>query len=62
MFDGLYGSVICFFLAYLLFLNGNFVTDSGLNIDDQVRFGVYVGPAAVIVINLYILINTYRWD
>lgn len=49
-------------MAYLLFLNGNFVTDSGLNIDDLERFGVYIGPAAVIVINLYILINTYRWD
>ncbi|TVY93003.1 Phospholipid-transporting ATPase [Lachnellula willkommii] len=62
MLDGLYGSVICFFVAYLLFMNGNFVTESGLNIDDQQRFGVFVGPAAVTVINLYIFINTYRWD
>lgn len=62
MLDGLYGSVICFYMAYLLFLNGNFVTKSGLNIDDKERFGNYIGPAAIIVINLYILINTYRWD
>lgn len=62
MLDGLYGSLTCFFVPYLLFRNGEFATDSGLSIDDQDRFGVYVGPAAVIVINLYILINTYRWD
>jgi len=62
MLDGLYASIICFFMAYLLFVDGNFVTDSGLNINDLERFGVYVGPAAVMVINLYILINTYRWD
>ncbi|RDW72911.1 phospholipid-transporting ATPase-2 [Coleophoma cylindrospora] len=62
MIDGLYGSVICFYMAYCLFLNGNFVTSNGLNIDDSQRFGIYVGPAAVIVINVYILINTYRWD
>ncbi|TVY46316.1 Phospholipid-transporting ATPase [Lachnellula occidentalis] len=62
MLDGFYGSVICFFVAYLLFRNGNFATASGLNIDDHETFGIFVGPAAVIVINLYIFINTYRWD
>jgi phospholipid-translocating ATPase len=62
MLDGIYQSVICFFMAYCLFLPGNFVTDNGLNIDDRERFGVYIGPAAVICINTYILLNTYRWD
>jgi phospholipid-translocating ATPase len=62
MIDGLYQSVICFFMAYCLFYLGNSVTDNGLNIDDRERFGVYVGPAAVICINAYILLNTYRWD
>ncbi|RAL59165.1 hypothetical protein DID88_006721 [Monilinia fructigena] len=45
MADGLYQSVIIFFMAYCL-----------------ERFGVYIAPAAVVAINLYILINTYRWD
>lgn len=62
MFDGLYQSVICFYMAYLAFRPGNFVSDNGLNIDDRERFGVYIAPAAVIAINFYILLNTYRWD
>ena len=62
MLDGLYQSVICFYMAYLLFMPGNFVTENGLGIDDRERFGVYIAPAAVICINVYILLNTYRWD
>jgi phospholipid-translocating ATPase len=49
-------------MAYLLFEPANTVTASGLGVDDRQRFGVYIGPAAVIAINMYILINTYRWD
>ncbi|POS84150.1 P-type ATPase-like protein [Erysiphe pulchra] len=44
------------------FCPANFVTHNGLNIEDRERFGVYIGPAAVVVINTYILLNTYRWD
>src|ERR1700709_519278 len=62
MLDGLYQSVICFYMAYLLFRPANFVTENGMSIDDRERFGVYIAPAAVIAINLYILLNTYRWD
>jgi len=62
MLDGLYQSVICFFMAYLLFRPANFVTENGLSVDDRERFGVYIAPAAVICINLYTLMNTYRWD
>ncbi len=62
MLDGLYQSVICFYMAYLLFNSNNFVTSNGLNIDDRERLGVYIAPAAVMAINVYILLNTYRWD
>lgn len=62
MIDGLYQSLILFFMTYLLFYQANFVTDNGLNIDDRERFGVYIAPAAIIVINCYFLFNTYRWD
>lgn len=62
MLDGLYQSVICFYMAYLAFRPGNFVTTNGLNIEDRVRFGVYIAPATVIAINTYILLNSYRWD
>jgi phospholipid-translocating ATPase len=62
MLDGLYQSVICFYMAYCLFLPGNFVTSNGLSLDERERFGAYIGPAAVVCINVYILLNTYRWD
>lgn len=62
MLDGLYQSVVCFFMAYLAFQPGNFVTSNGLNIEDRVRFGIYVAHSVVVVINTYILMNTYRWD
>ncbi|PQE33849.1 phospholipid-translocating P-type ATPase domain-containing protein [Rutstroemia sp. NJR-2017a WRK4] len=62
MLDGLYQSIIIFFMAWCLFRNGTFVTESGQNIDDRERFGVYIAPAAVFAINTYILLNTYRWD
>lgn len=62
MLDGLFQSVVCFFVAWLLFRAGNFITHNGLGIDSRERFGVYVGPATIICINTYILLNTYRWD
>jgi phospholipid-translocating ATPase len=62
MIDGLYQSVICFFMAWLLFRPANFVTGNGLNLNDRERIGVYVAPATILIINVYILLNTYRWD
>jgi phospholipid-translocating ATPase len=62
MGDGFFQSVICFFMAWLLFRPANFVTNNGLSLDERERFGVYIAPATVIVINVYILLNTYRWD
>lgn len=62
MSDGIYQSIICFFMAYLLFRPANFVTSNGLNIDDQKRVGVYVASTTLAVVNLYILLNTYQWD
>lgn len=62
MLDGLYQSVICFFMGYLLFAPANFVTSNGLNLNDRLRMGVYIACPVIVVINLYILMNTYRWD
>jgi len=62
MLDGLYQSLICFFMAYLLFRPATFVTSSGLNLDDRERMGVYVACATIVVVNVYVLLNTYRWD
>ncbi|KAF2404182.1 phospholipid-translocating P-type ATPase domain-containing protein [Trichodelitschia bisporula] len=62
MIDGTYQSAIVFYMAYLLFAPANFVTSNGLNIDDTKRIGVFVASTAVVVVNFYILFNTYRWD
>lgn len=62
MGDGLYQSVICFFLPYLLYRPANFVHESGRNINDRARIGILVGTAAVIASNVYVMMNTYRWD
>lgn len=62
MVDGLYQSVICFFMAYLVFAPATFNTESGNTINDNRQLGVFIANAAVIVVNAYILLNTYRWD
>jgi phospholipid-translocating ATPase len=62
MLDGLYQSLILFYMTYLLFEPAKPVTHNGLNIEDRERLGVFIAPAAITVINTYILLNTYRWD
>ncbi|OCK78643.1 phospholipid-translocating P-type ATPase [Lepidopterella palustris CBS 459.81] len=62
MADGLYQSIITFFMVYLLFSPATFNTETGLGINDTKRMGVYLATIAVLVANLYILFNTYRWD
>ena len=62
MFDGLYQSLICFFMPYLLYEPANFVSDNGLDLNDRTRMGVFIASAAIIASNTYILLNTYRWD
>lgn len=62
MIDGLYQSVICFYMPYCLFQTATFATLSGQNVSDYKEFGVYIANATVIVVNVYILMNTYRWD
>lgn len=62
MLDGMYQSLMCFFLPYLLFAPATFNTETGNGVNDNKSFGVYIANAAVVVVNLYILLNTYRWD
>ncbi|KAK2875582.1 hypothetical protein FQN49_001587 [Arthroderma sp. PD_2] len=62
MLDGLYQSVICFFMTYLLFRPGQNVTENGLDLSDRTRMGVYVASCAIVCSNTYVLLNTYRWD
>ncbi|KAI5370667.1 putative P-type ATPase, HAD superfamily, P-type ATPase, transmembrane domain superfamily [Septoria linicola] len=62
MIDGFYQSVICFYFTYLEFAPANFTTESGRNVNDYKRLGVYIVNPIVLIVNVYILINTYRWD
>lgn len=62
MIDGTYQSVMVWFMNYLIFSPGNFNTENGRNINDGKRIGVYVATTAVVVVNVYVLMNTYRWD
>lgn len=62
MLDGTYQSVVAFFFVYLLFAPATFNTSSGHGIDDFNRMGVYLATIAVVVANVYVLFNTYRWD
>lgn len=62
MADGIYQSLIVYFMGYLIFQPANFIPKNGLNIDDTSRMGVFIATAAVLVVNLYVLNNTYRWD
>lgn len=62
MLDGLYQSVICYFMPYMLYEAANFATENGRDINDRTRMGVTIGTAAVIASNTYIMLNTYRWD
>lgn len=62
MFDGLYQSLICFFLPYLLFAPASFNSESGRSLNDNRQLGVYIANASVVVVNVYIMMNTYRWD
>lgn len=62
MADGLYQSVICFFMPYMLYKAANFATESGRDISDRTRMGILVATCAVLASNTYIMMNTYRWD
>ena len=61
MIDGIYQSVLVFYVPYLAFQT-SFVSHNGLDVQDLLRLGAYIVHPAILTINLYILINTYRWD
>jgi phospholipid-translocating ATPase len=62
MFDGIYQSVMAFFMPYLLYNVATFQRGDGLNLDARQQFGILVASAAIISSNVYVLLNSYRWD
>lgn len=49
-------------MPYMLFQTANFATAEGRDISDRSRMGVLVASCAVLASNIYIMMNTYRWD
>lgn len=65
MLDGLYASVICFFIPYLVWNNhdlATFVHEAGYTTNTLVEQGTFVAAPAIMVVNTFVLINTSRWD
>lgn len=62
MLDGIYQSVMCFFMPYLMYRPANFETMSGLTISDRTRVGVVVAACAIMSSNFYVMLNSYNWD
>lgn len=62
MIDGIYQSVMCFFMTYFLFADADPVTRGGLDLSGREQMGVYVASSAIMVANSYVLMNMYRWD
>lgn len=60
--DGLYQSAVCYFFAFCLFWTGSFVTTSGRQNNYREAYGAFVATSAIIVCNLYVMINEYMWD
>ncbi|KAF3205500.1 hypothetical protein TWF679_009261 [Orbilia oligospora] len=62
MFDGIYQSVITFYMTYLLFSGGGFTSSNGRMLNNREQMGVYAASACIVVVNVYVLMNQYRWD
>ncbi|KAK4231056.1 putative type IV phospholipid-transporting ATPase [Podospora fimiseda] len=62
MADGVYQSAACFFIPFVFVTLTATAAGNGLDIAERTRLGCYIAHPAVITINAYILINTYRWD
>ncbi|KAK4187296.1 hypothetical protein QBC35DRAFT_235944 [Podospora australis] len=62
MIDGVYQSAAVFFIPFIFVTLTATAAANGLDIAERTRLGCYIAHPAVLTINAYILINTYRWD
>ncbi|KAK4248853.1 hypothetical protein C7999DRAFT_30692 [Corynascus novoguineensis] len=62
MIDGIYQSVISYFVPYIFVVLTTSPSWNGLDVAERMRLGAYIAHPAVFTINSYIMINTYRWD
>ena len=57
MVDGIYQSVVSFFIPYIFVILTVAASGNGLDIAERTRLGCYIAHPAVITINTYILIR-----
>ena len=62
MLDGIYQSAITYFMAYLLFAPARFETSNGRGVADRERMGVFVACQTIVVVNAYVVLNSYLWS
>ncbi|KAG4306223.1 hypothetical protein PORY_000211 [Pneumocystis oryctolagi] len=60
--NGLYQSIVCFYLPYFLFHKGTFVTRSGINLNGIEDIGVFIAAPVIMVVNISILMDQQHWD
>jgi len=61
MLDGLYQSVIVFYIPYLVWTSGLAISWNGKTIESLADFGTTVAVAAIVTANTYVGINTHYW-
>ncbi|KIY47695.1 phospholipid-translocating P-type ATPase [Fistulina hepatica ATCC 64428] len=61
MLDGLYQSVVVFFVPYAVWTSGLAISWNGKDIDSVSDFGTTVAVAAIFAANTYVGINTNYW-
>lgn len=59
MIDGLYQSVIVFFIPYLVWVLGPAVSWNGKAMDSLADFGTTASVAAILCANFYVGLNTH---
>jgi phospholipid-translocating ATPase len=59
MGDGLYQSVVMYFIPYFAWTLGPAVSSTGKGIDSLADFGTTVAVAAIVAANTYVGLNTH---
>jgi phospholipid-translocating ATPase len=62
MIDGVYQSIMSFFIPFIFVTLTTTAAGNGLDVSERTRLGCYIAHPAIFTINAYILINTNRWD
>ncbi|KAH3678349.1 hypothetical protein WICMUC_001582 [Wickerhamomyces mucosus] len=62
MVDGIYQSLMSFFIPYCLYYKTGFVSHNGLNLDHRYWMGTIVATIAAISCNIFIMMHLNNWD